>query len=39
RIRQLDVKQTQKWADDILSLRTASDIKKRLEEIALQFEI
>jgi len=39
RIRQLDVKQTQKWADDILSLRTASDIKKRLEEIALEFEI
>lgn len=39
RIRQLDVKQTQKWADEILGLRTASDIKKRLEEIALQFEI
>ncbi len=39
RIRQLDIKQTQKWADEILSLRTASDIKKRLEEIALQFEI
>ncbi|SFM13124.1 phosphoenolpyruvate--protein phosphotransferase [Pelosinus propionicus] len=39
RIRQLDIKQTEKWADDILGLRTAADIKKRLEEIASAYEI
>jgi phosphotransferase system enzyme I (PtsI) len=39
RIRQLELKQTQEWADHILTLHTASDIKKNLEEIALKFEI
>jgi phosphotransferase system enzyme I (PtsI) len=39
RIRQLELKQTKEWANQILTLHTAADIKNRLEEIALQFEI
>lgn len=39
RIRQLTLKQTQEWAEHILTLRTASDIKEELEQIAKKFEI
>jgi len=39
RVRQLTLKQTQEWAEHILTLRTGSDIKKKLEEIAEAFEI
>jgi phosphotransferase system enzyme I (PtsI) len=39
RIRQLNLKQAHEWAEHILTLRTASDIKKNLEEIAKKFEI
>lgn len=39
RVRQLSLKQTQEWAEHILTLRTALDIKKKLEEIANEFEI
>lgn len=39
RVRQLDIKQAKEWADQILALRTAADIKKKLEEIAVKFEI
>lgn len=37
RVRQLNLKQAQGWAEHILTLRTASDIKKRLEEIGEEF--
>jgi phosphotransferase system enzyme I (PtsI) len=39
RVRQLNLKQAQEWAKHILTLRTASDIKKKLEQIAETFEI
>jgi phosphotransferase system enzyme I (PtsI) len=39
RIRQLTLKESQKWAEQILTLRTAADIKKKLEEIAKNFEV
>jgi phosphotransferase system enzyme I (PtsI) len=39
RIRQLTLQQTQEWAEHILTLRTASDIKEKLEKIAKEFEI
>jgi phosphotransferase system enzyme I (PtsI) len=39
RIRQLTLKQTQEWAEHIQTLRTASEIKEKLEQIAKAFEI
>ena len=38
-IRQIAVQQAKDWADHILTLRTTSDIKKYLEEIAAKFDI
>jgi len=38
-VRQLTVQQAKEWADHILTLRTTSDIKKYLEEIATKFDI
>lgn len=39
RVRQLDLEQTREWAEHILTLRTAADIKKKLEQIAEKFEV
>lgn len=38
-VRQLNVKQAEEWANEVITLRTTADIKKRLEEIAAQFDI
>ena len=38
-VRQLTVEQAKKWSDHILTLRTTSDIKKYLEEIATKFDV
>ena len=38
-VRQLDIKQAQEWANQVLTLRTTAEIKKKLEEIATTFEI
>ncbi|MBP2627777.1 MAG: phosphoenolpyruvate-protein phosphotransferase [Firmicutes bacterium] len=38
-VRQLTVQEAKEWADHILTLRTTSDIKKNLEEIATKFDI
>lgn len=38
-VRQLNVKQAEEWANQVITLRTTADIKKKLEEIATQFDI
>jgi len=37
-VRQLNVEQAKEWATQVLSLRTTSEIKQKLEEIAANFE-
>lgn len=38
-VRQLNVEQAEAWATEVLTLRTTADIKKKLEEIATNFDI
>ncbi len=38
-VRQLDIKQAKEWANQVLTLRTTAEIKKKLEEIATTFEM
>jgi phosphotransferase system enzyme I (PtsI) len=37
-VRQLDLKQAQEWAKQVVTLRTTADIKQKLEEIATNFK-